>query len=145
MWGGWAIPMLFGLFVASEALSIFVGMRACRGAKHRHLMAWVPSLHFYFPLGCLAGWKAIYEGVTKPFYWDKTAHGLFVEAEAAPADAPLVPGMVSIPLVGQIGGIRLEERAANMEAVRPAPAREAPAAEAPAAAPQEQPLRKLAG
>lgn len=144
MWNGSAIPLLFGLFVASEALSIFVGMRAVRGVKHRHLMAWVPSLHFYFPLGCLAGWKAIYEVVTKPFYWDKTAHGLFVEAEAAPAETPLVPGMVSIPLVGQIGGIRLEERAATMEAVRPAPARDAAAAEVPAVA-LEPPLRRLAG
>ncbi len=48
-----------------------------RADKHRHLTAWVPSLHLYFPLGCLAGWKAIYEVVVKPFYWDKTTHGLF--------------------------------------------------------------------
>ncbi|MBM3604852.1 MAG: glycosyltransferase, partial [Alphaproteobacteria bacterium] len=49
--GGWAIPLLFGLFVASEVLSIFVGMRAVRGAKHRHLLPWVPTLHFYYPFG----------------------------------------------------------------------------------------------
>ena len=112
--GGWAMPGLFGLFVASEALSIFVGMRAVRGAKHRHLMAWVPSMHIYFPLGCLAGWKAIYEVVTKPFYWDKTAHGLFVEAPE-PAAPALPDGLVRVPVLGRIGGRSLSEVAAEMQ------------------------------
>ena len=100
VWGGYAIPALFGTFVLSELLSIGVGMWAVRGDKHRHLMAWVPSLHLYFPLGCLAGWKAIYEVVVRPFYWDKTAHGIYDVGDAVilPAD-----GSVSIPLLGQIG------------------------------------------
>ncbi|MFC3629925.1 glycosyltransferase [Paracoccus angustae] len=100
VWGGYAIPALFGTFVASELLSIGVGMWAVRGDKHRHLMYWVPSLHLYFPLGCLAGWKAIYEVVVKPFYWDKTAHGIY-DADAAAAAVP--EGTVSVPLLGTIG------------------------------------------
>ena len=112
--GSWAVPALFTLFVASELLSIFVGMRAVSGAKHRHLLAWVPTLHLYFPLGCLAGWKAICEVVTKPFYWDKTAHGLFVEAPDMPAPA-LPAGLVSIPVLGQIGGRSLSEVAAELQ------------------------------
>ncbi|MFN3276321.1 MAG: glycosyltransferase [Paracoccus sp. (in: a-proteobacteria)] len=104
IWGGWAIPVMSGLFIGSEALSILVGMRAVRGARHRHLLPWVPTLHLYFPLGCLAGWKAIYEVVTKPFYWDKTAHGLFVETgDLSEIAAQALPGMVEIPLMGQIG------------------------------------------
>ncbi|MFN3277888.1 MAG: glycosyltransferase [Paracoccus hibiscisoli] len=112
--GAWAITGLFALFVTSELLSIFVGMRAVRGSKHRHLLPWVPTLHFYYPLGCLAGWKAIYEVVARPFYWDKTAHGLFVEAPE-PAAAPLAPGLVSIPVLGQIGGRSLAEVAAELQ------------------------------
>lgn len=77
VWGGNAIPALFVLFVTSELLTIGIGVWAVRSSRHRHLMSWVPTLHFYFPLGCLAGWKAIYEVVTMPFYWDKTAHGLY--------------------------------------------------------------------
>lgn len=103
MWGGWAIPAMFALFVGSEVLSIIVGMRAVRRAKHRHLMPWVPGMHLYFPLGCLAGWKAIYEVVTRPFYWDKTAHGLFNEAAEPPA--PAIPGLVEVPLLGQINDV----------------------------------------
>ncbi|WP_207101188.1 glycosyltransferase [Paracoccus shandongensis] len=102
VWGGYAIPALFGTFIASELLSIGVGMWAVRADKHRHLMAWVPSLHLYFPLGCLAGWKAIYEVVVKPFYWDKTAHGLY-DADADAAAVAVPEGTVSVPLLGAIG------------------------------------------
>lgn len=52
--------------------------------------------------------------VAKPFYWDKTAHGLFVEAADAPV-IPLAPGMVSIPVLGQIGGRSLAEVAADLQ------------------------------
>ncbi|MGO4854352.1 glycosyltransferase family 2 protein [Phaeovulum sp. W22_SRMD_FR3] len=68
---------LIALFVMTEALNIAVGLWAVRGKGHRFLWPWVPSLHLYHPLGALAGWKAIYEVISKPFYWDKTQHGLF--------------------------------------------------------------------
>ncbi|VDS07049.1 hypothetical protein PARHAE_00221 [Paracoccus haematequi] len=125
VWGGYAIPALFGTFVASELLSIGVGMWAVRADKHRHLMAWVPSLHLYFPLGCLAGWKAIYEVVVKPFYWDKTAHGIY---DAADTGVP--EGTVSIPLLGQIGD--------------PAPTARPAAPIVDIAAPPAVPIRKTA-
>ncbi len=89
LWDGWAISVLFILFIASEVINITVGLWAVRSSEHRHLMPWVPTQHFYFPLGCLAGWKAIYEVITKPFYWDKTAHGLFdTDTGTAPAELP---------------------------------------------------------
>ena len=45
----------------------------------RWLLAWVPTLHFYFPLGALAAYKGFAELFARPFYWDKTAHGVFTE------------------------------------------------------------------
>ena len=36
---------------------------------------WVPTLFAYFPLGTLAIYKALWETLTRPFYWDKTQHG----------------------------------------------------------------------
>ncbi len=102
IWNGNAVPALFTLFVASELIGMGVNLWAVRGAKHRHLRIWVPLMHFYYPLGCLAGWKAIYEVVVNPFYWDKTVHGVFDEAEETPAPAPLAEGLAHVPLLGQI-------------------------------------------
>ncbi|MDM7459188.1 MAG: glycosyltransferase [Paracoccus sp. (in: a-proteobacteria)] len=134
IWGGWAIPAMFALFIGSEALSILIGLYAVRRAKHRHLIPWVPGMHLYFPLGCLAGWKALYEIVTRPFYWDKTAHGLFSEAAEPPATA--IPGLVDVPLLGQIND------AAFLSAVT-----QPPAATAPPVLPGSGviPMRKAAG
>ena len=69
--------LLLFAFVMTEIVNITVGAWAVRGADHRHLIPWVPSLNLYFPLGALAGWKAIYEVISRPFYWDKTMHGVF--------------------------------------------------------------------
>jgi hypothetical protein len=64
-----------GTFLMVELLSVATGVIAVSGPAHRHLMFWVPTLHFYFPLGVLAAYKALYELIAAPFYWDKTAHG----------------------------------------------------------------------
>ncbi|MFV0300761.1 MAG: glycosyltransferase [Paracoccus sp. (in: a-proteobacteria)] len=111
---GHATAALVALLLGSEALNIAIGLWAVRGAKRGHLRLWVPTLHFYHPLGCLAGWKAIYEAVTRPFYWDKTAHGVFEatqsETEAGTETAParpdpagLLPGSLAIPMLGTLG------------------------------------------
>ncbi|KRS14738.1 glycosyl transferase [Roseovarius atlanticus] len=64
------------LFLSIEALNLTIYLASVTGSKHRHLMAWVPTMHFYWPLGAIAAYKAVYELVLKPFFWDKTAHGL---------------------------------------------------------------------
>ncbi len=64
------------LFLGVEVLTIIAGMIAVSGKAHRHLTFWVPTLHFYFPLGTIAAYKALYELIFAPFYWDKTTHGL---------------------------------------------------------------------
>jgi glycosyltransferase XagB len=63
------------LFLLVEILTIATGLLAVSGPAHRHLLFWVPTLHFYFPLGVLAVYKALYELIFAPFFWDKTAHG----------------------------------------------------------------------
>ncbi|MEM6372779.1 MAG: glycosyltransferase [Pseudomonadota bacterium] len=62
-------------FIATEVINLVIGMLAVSDRQHRHLIPWVPTLVFYFPLGSLASYKALYELVAKPFYWDKTQHG----------------------------------------------------------------------
>ena len=62
------------VFLLSEAVTVTVGLMALRSRSHRHLRLWLPALHGYFPLAVLAVYKALYELIVAPFYWDKTAH-----------------------------------------------------------------------
>ncbi|MDJ1016611.1 MAG: glycosyltransferase [Paracoccaceae bacterium] len=72
-WG--AVVLLGALFLLSEVVTLAVAALAVSTPRHRGLIWWVPLLHFYFPLAALASWKGLAELVTKPFFWDKTAHG----------------------------------------------------------------------
>lgn len=62
------------VFLLSEVVTISVGLMALNARAHRHLRLWLPTLHAYFPLAVLAVYKAMYELIIAPFYWDKTAH-----------------------------------------------------------------------
>ncbi|MDO5632186.1 MAG: glycosyltransferase family 2 protein [Paracoccus sp. (in: a-proteobacteria)] len=110
-WAPLAALSLFALFITAELLNMAIGLYAVRKQKHRHLMPWVPTMHFYNPLACFAGWKAIYEVVVAPFYWDKTTHGIFEAEPQEAANDPAMPGTVAVPMLGQIGGRSLDELA----------------------------------
>ncbi len=69
--------VLYSAFLWSEAVLLVVGYVALRLTRHRMNPLWVLAQHIYFPLGALAAYKALWETVAKPFYWDKTQHGLF--------------------------------------------------------------------
>jgi hypothetical protein len=117
LWAGWTAALVPGAadagplraisglslaFVAAEVVNALIGIIAVRRAGHRHLLVWVPTLIAYYPLATLAAVKALAEVVTRPFYWDKTAHGIFAEAaeEAAatePAAAPAGPEAPVVP------------------------------------------------
>jgi cellulose synthase/poly-beta-1,6-N-acetylglucosamine synthase-like glycosyltransferase len=63
------------IFLSAEAISLLVGVAAVARSPHRSLFPWVPTLFAYFPLGTAALYKALWETMTQPFYWDKTQHG----------------------------------------------------------------------
>ena len=84
-----AIMALGGMFVLAEGIGIAIGIFAVAANGKRFLIPWVPTMHLYFPLGTLAAYKAFYELLTRPFYWDKTSHGIFRRTETTePEDAP---------------------------------------------------------
>ncbi len=64
-----------GLF--SEVVMYLVSYLALTRAGHRLNPLWIPTMMIYNLLASLAAYKAVYEVMTAPFYWDKTAHGLF--------------------------------------------------------------------
>lgn len=71
------------VFLFCEALNIAIGMAGLSHAGKRALWGWVPSLHLYYPLAALAIYKAVIEMVLKPFYWDKTSHGLCDDSDTS--------------------------------------------------------------
>ena len=42
----------------------------------RHLIVWIPTLMGYFPFATIAAFKGLLELPGRPFYWDKTTHGI---------------------------------------------------------------------
>lgn len=69
-----ALISLGTLFFACEVLTVALGCLAVATPRHRWLMPWVPTMILYFPLGAIAAYKAMFELLARPFYWDKTAH-----------------------------------------------------------------------
>ncbi len=90
------LHLMAAMFLLSEVVNTTVGLWATRGPDHRHLWPWVPTLHFYFPLAALAAWKALYEVIVRPFWWDKTDHGVIPEdiPRTAPAPAPAAAALL---------------------------------------------------
>ena len=66
-------------FLAIELINVLINATAVSKSELRHLFFWVPTMHFYYPLGALAAYNALFELIVKPFYWDKTQHGLSVK------------------------------------------------------------------
>ncbi|MEQ8898793.1 MAG: glycosyltransferase [Roseovarius sp.] len=72
----WSMVALGSLFLTIEVINLTIHATAVARARHKHLILWTPTMHFYGPLGAVAAYKALYELVLKPFFWDKTTHGL---------------------------------------------------------------------
>jgi len=80
-----------GLLVFSEALNLAVAALALRRTGRRWLIPWTLTLNGYFMLTSVAILKALAEMALKPFYWDKTDHGLAPGPAEAPAPSPAAP------------------------------------------------------
>ena len=78
--GPGVVAGFIAVFLFSEAVTLTVGYLALQAPRHRTLRIWLPTLHGYFPLAVLAVYKALWELICAPFYWDKTAHGEHVAA-----------------------------------------------------------------
>lgn len=68
---------LAGLFILTESTGLIVGALALIRARKAQLALWLPAMMVYYPLATMAAYKALWELVRDPFYWDKTTHGEF--------------------------------------------------------------------
>jgi glycosyltransferase XagB len=65
------------LFVAAEVANFALGWVGLHRSGHKISPLWLLTLPAYFPLQTFAAWKALWELLHRPFYWDKTVHGLY--------------------------------------------------------------------
>lgn len=82
LWGIWTLALTFFL---SEAANVVIGALGLGRTKHGLSLLWVLTLKVYYPLASLAAYKGLAELATRPFFWDKTTHGLFDPAVDAKA------------------------------------------------------------
>ena len=89
----WSLWLCVALFIVTELVNMAAAVIATRRSGRGWLGLSAPLLHLYFPLATLAVYKGLWEIVTRPFYWDKTAHGTFHHAPLArpPAIRPPEP------------------------------------------------------
>ena len=86
----WMIWTLAGLFVSVELIHFGIAALALKRARKLWLLKWVPTLQLYFPLGVAATYRGLLELTWRPFFWDKTAHGIFMpKAGVIPPPPPL--------------------------------------------------------
>ena len=72
----WSMVVILGAtFLLCEVATVTTLALAVATPRHHGLIWWVPLMHIYFPLSAFASWKAIWEMMVRPFYWDKTSHG----------------------------------------------------------------------
>ncbi|MCV6587256.1 MAG: glycosyltransferase [Marinibacterium sp.] len=69
------VGAMLWLLITAEISNLLIGFVAVSGKWHRKLMVWVPSLGLYFVMAAVASYKALFEMLVNPFYWDKTRHG----------------------------------------------------------------------
>ncbi|THH37505.1 glycosyltransferase [Aliishimia ponticola] len=90
--GAGAQPVLIGFFAGCEVMALLIHMAAVRRQQHRHLLPWTITMIAYFPMASVAIYKALYELVLRPFFWDKTEHGVSappcIPAKDPPAELP---------------------------------------------------------
>ncbi|MQY43148.1 glycosyltransferase [Epibacterium sp. SM1969] len=70
------LNVMIGFMICCEALSVTLGFAAAFACRRPKLAIWAFSLLFYYPLGTIAVFKSLYELIQRPFYWDKTQHGI---------------------------------------------------------------------
>ena len=80
IWGeavpGWALWPLGVSLAVGQAVMLGCAALAMARRGSLGLLIWVPTLPFYWTLGAIAAWKAVFEMVWAPYYWDKTTHGI---------------------------------------------------------------------
>jgi hypothetical protein len=74
---------LFNLLIGN-GLMIYLGMMAGFKRRRYELIPFALLNPFYWILHSIAAYKAVWQLITKPFYWEKTYHGLSRYLQSGP-------------------------------------------------------------
>lgn len=96
---GWEVVPLFfpPLIYYAGAVCLFVGnfvfmyanVAGCLMRGYHELVRYALISPLYWGMMSLAGWRALYQLLLKPFVWEKTTHGLHLKAKGNPV--PFAP------------------------------------------------------
>jgi len=91
-------PSLVNL-LAGNAFFIYVSLIGAWKRERYGLMPWALTIPGYWILLSIAGYKAVYQLIHKPFFWEKTTHGISkftaAEREEAMRNEPATTGGVT--------------------------------------------------
>ncbi|MCB5410581.1 glycosyltransferase family 2 protein [Pseudogemmobacter faecipullorum] len=76
--------LMIAAFLLCAAVDATLALLALRQSGQKLSRLWVLTLYPYQALASFAAAKALWEMIFRPFYWDKTSHGLFDENSAGP-------------------------------------------------------------
>lgn len=71
----WLPAVLITLCVMSDLGNMAIGAAGVARRGRRFLLPWVITLPVYYLLGVAAAYKAVFELLARPYFWDKTQHG----------------------------------------------------------------------
>lgn len=92
---GWVLWLSLANLGVGSALMVYVSMMGAFKRRRYRLVLWGLANPVYWLLHAVAAYKALWQLVTRPHYWEKTAHGLtgVTGAAARPAgDGVPAPG-----------------------------------------------------
>jgi cellulose synthase/poly-beta-1,6-N-acetylglucosamine synthase-like glycosyltransferase len=96
LYPGWVLWIgLFNLLIGN-ALMIYVSMMGAFLRQRYGLVAWSLLNPVYWLLHSVASYKALWQLITRPHYWEKTTHGISA-LSASDAAAAAVPGPAAAP------------------------------------------------
>jgi hypothetical protein len=80
--------------IFGNLLYIYVHFTGSLKRGDYYLIKWTLAMPLYWAMGSIAAYKALYQLITKPHYWEKTSHGLHLpntqEKKPAPPEAVIM-------------------------------------------------------
>ena len=87
----WAVWLSLANLLAGNAAMIYLSMMGAFKRQRYRLVPWSLLNPAYWVLHSIASYKALWQLLTKPHYWEKTAHGIStVTAARSSGEAAMV-------------------------------------------------------